>query len=283
MLTVTKTLDFYYFEHIAKKAVARRRAEYAIEALKRHIGDKDIYDIDIPACREYGENREEEGVTKSTTRRELGVLQAAAHHNVKWRRLGRDELPSIELPPEGQSRKRWLFKDELNHFLEVASETDHRVFRFVQLAYHTASRKRAVETLSWNRVDLNARRIDLQNPDEPRTKKRRPIVPVSENMTKELQGMLQAAHTGFVLETTGDIRRAFDRVAEVAKLTLLKKRGLREAGTLTPHLLRHSRATHLLEEGKSPWVVASLLGDSVSTVIRVYGHACPEYLAETLA
>ena len=57
----------------------------------------------------------------------------------------------------------------------------------------------------------------------------------------------------------------------------------RPAGRLTPHVLRHTRATHLLQKGVAPYAVASLLGDTVATVLRVYGHHCPNYLAEAIA
>ena len=46
-----------------------------------------------------------------------------------------------------------------------------------------------------------------------------------------------------------------------------------------PHLLRHSRATHMLMDGDSPYKVAKLLGDTLATVERVYGHSDPEFLA----
>jgi len=49
-----------------------------------------------------------------------------------------------------------------------------------------------------------------------------------------------------------------------------------------PHILRHSRATHLLQDGVSIYDVARLLGDSVQTIERVYGHHSPDYLAEAI-
>lgn len=283
MLTVAEALKFYYFEHIAKKSVARRRAEELMCALNRHLGDKPIRDIDIPACRAYADERYEESVVSSTVRRELGVLQAAAHHNRKWRRLKHDDMPSIELTAESQSKKTWLFKEELGALLETASSLDRRVFRFVQLAYHTASRKRAIESLRWDQVDLQSRRVNLQHDSSPVTKKRRPIVPISEAMTAELQELADKATSNFVLVTDADIRPAFDRITKLSGLEVLKKSGLRESGRLTPHVLRHSRATHLLQAGKSPWAVAGLLGDTLHTVLRVYGHVCDKALEDIVS
>jgi penicillin-binding protein 1A len=71
---------------------------------------------------------------------------------------------------------------------------------------------------------------------------------------------------------TADAKAAVDRAQIVIKT-------MQEAGTITPaqaeavdlkhkrnpHILRHSRATHLLMEGVSLWDVAKLLGDTVAT------------------
>lgn len=276
-LTCAAALDSYYREHIAKKAVARRRAEFAIAALLPFFGEMQVKKVDIPACRKYREQRSD--VKDATVRRELGVLKAAINHAVRWRRIDLQSLPSYELPPSPRGKTLWLYKEELAALLETANTHDRRVYRFVQLAYHTASRKAAIENLKWEQIDLEARRIDLQSADAPLTKKRRPIVPITEQMAAELASMLKKSITPYVLVKPDDIRPAFDAVALRAGLSTLQHRGLRSAGTLSPHVLRHSRATHLLEAGKEPWAVASLLGDSLTTVLKVYGHACPNYLA----
>jgi site-specific recombinase XerD len=43
-------------------------------------------------------------------------------------------------------------------------------------------------------------------------------------------------------------------------------------------MIRHSRASHLLQDGEDLWKVARLLGDTVATVERVYAHVLPEHL-----
>lgn len=276
MLTVTKTLDDYYFEHVVKRCADPRRTEFAIEALKANIGVAAIKDVDIPACRDYADIR---GVADSTVRRELGVLRTAAEHAVKWRRLSPADMPSIELPPETDNPRVWLYPDELAALLDDAETNDPKVFRFVQLAYHTASRKRAIEALEWPQVDLPSLRVNLAKTGERRTKKRRPVVSISEAMAAELTIMQSSAENQWVLGDPAPIYNRFVRSTKRAGIHDLPQRGLRQAGTPSPHSLRHSRATHLLQAGKNPWMVANLLGDTLTTVLRVYGHACPDYMA----
>lgn len=280
MLTCDTALDQYYKEHIARNAVARRRAEYAIDSLNEFFKGVPLSMVDIPMCREYLDQRD---ASDSTVRRELGVLSAAANHAKRWRRISPADLPSIELPKESPSKRVWLYKDELADLLEAAEAIDERCYRFIQLAYHTASRRGAIETLEWSRVDEQERRINLSAPNEVQTKKRRPIVPISETMAEELKAMRAKSTNQWVLGNPSTIYDAFLKVANCAGLGTLKIRGMRDAGRLTPHVLRHSRATHLLQDGKNPWTVANLLGDTLTTVLRVYGHACPDYLAEAVA
>ncbi len=271
-----KILDQYFEEHAIVKAVAWKRIEQCVKKL-RFFEKTPIGDIDIPMCREYRLHRAK--VSDSTVRRELGVLQAAVNHAARWRRLkSGDQLPSIELPAESESSPLWLFKEEISSLLEMAQGMDTRVYRFVQLAYHTAARKASIERLQWCQVDLAARRIDLKPPGKQLTKKRQPIVPISENIANQLAALKAGSNSTFVLGDSRDIRLAFDRVAKAADLYTIPASGMRPEGRLSPHALRHSRASHLLQDGKDPWAVASLLGDNLQTVLRVYGHFSPKYL-----
>lgn len=282
MLTVSEVLDLYYREHVADKVVARDRVEYAIHALKAKIGYNTIHSIDIPACRRYEKLREADGVSPSTVRRELGTLQAAANHCLRWRHLAATEMPSIELPDEGEGKLIWLYKDELKQLAAAADENDP-IGRFIRIAYYSAGRKRSVETLEWStQIDLAANRISLAKPGEKKTKKRRPVVPIHTEIQERMRRWYDARDNDWVLGTGKCLRYRFDQVALAADLLELPQRGLRPACVLTPHALRHSRATHLLQDGKNPYAVANLLGDSLKTVLRVYGHFCPDYLSEAL-
>lgn len=278
-LTVRQALHDYTQEH---KVAAADRRYYAIQALDEHLGDRPLSAIDIPACREYMARRHP--VKHSTVRRELGVLQAAANHALRWRRITAAEMPSIELPPSAEPKTLWLFDDELKRLRDAATG---RAKLFIDLAYYTASRKGALEFLTWDRVDLAKRRIVLADPGGRSNKKRKPVVPIDDNVRDILHLNRKMAagfpHPPYVLGVPSDIRPAFDAAAKRADLEMLPARDGRPAGRLTPHVLRHTRATHLLQKGVAPYAVAALLGDTVQTVLRVYGHHCPNYLAEAIA
>jgi integrase len=50
-----------------------------------------------------------------------------------------------------------------------------------------------------------------------------------------------------------------------------------DLGTPTPHILRHTRATLMLQAGVPPHEVGEYLGMTVKMVLETYGHTHSEY------
>ncbi|WP_374308986.1 tyrosine-type recombinase/integrase [Methylocella sp.] len=143
------------------------------------------------------------------------------------------------------------------------------------MAYFTAARRASIETLHVAQVALESGRITLRKAGERTTTKRRPIVPVHSRLKPTLERLVAGAgtHKGYLFPQPVDFYRPFHKLCEAQGI------GPERAN---PHVLRHSRATHLLMHGVSIYDVERLLGDSVATVERVYGHHCPDHLAAVI-
>ncbi len=50
------------------------------------------------------------------------------------------------------------------------------------------------------------------------------------------------------------------------------------SGRISPHTLRHTAATWLMQNGVDKWEAAGFLGMSVEMLDRVYGHHHPDHL-----
>ncbi len=286
-LTLGQALDDYYREHVAKKVVDKKRIENIIRQLKAGFGaDKPIKEIDIPASRVYAAQREQKSLVEgrkappavpATIRRELSVINAAANHAVRWKRLPRTDLPSVELPSgfnlEAITDDQWLTEDEWRRALANA-QGDLR--HFLLILYDTASRRRAVERMRVSQVDLKNGRVNLTAPDEDenqrRSKKRRPVVPISSAARSSYELLLMQTDTEWLFGQPRDWYHEFHKNMVAV--------GLGHKGN--PHIVRHSRATHLLHAGVDIYAVAKLLGDTVATVEKVYGHHSADYLASAL-
>ena len=140
------------------------------------------------------------------------------------------------------------------------------------LAYWTGSRRAAIEKLTWFQVDLKQGRIQLAQPGEAKTAKRRPTVPISPALRPWLEQAHRLRQSEYVLDTPSPILHQFQRTA--------RKLGWDD---VTPHTLRHTRAVHLAQSGVSLYSIAGLLGDTTQTIERNYLHHCPDHLQEVLA
>lgn len=273
---VVTLLSQYQAEH---EVVAWKRLKYAIQALTGYWSGKVVSDINIPSCRQYTAFRMDAGVSLSTIARELTCLRAACNHAHRWERL--DRVPSFEIPTDLPKREVWLFKDELKRLISFAKPD---MQSFILLCYGTGSRRAAIEQLEWDQLNFARKTINLAKAGEKKTCKRRPTVPMGD-LYDHLTAMYKNRDydSPFVMGSNRDLLYDFEKVCAEAGLLNVEQRDGRPAGKITPHVLRHSRATHLLEDGASIFAVSKLLGDTPTTVQRVYGHICMSSLDEELS
>jgi len=305
-LTVEQALNDYWREHVVLRCADPVRQEDAIHHLKSFFGDCQLRAVTIPMSRAYAEHRrlnqrrrivgrdappaKPEGkvgpqatkpvlryrltpVADSTIRRELTVLAAASNHAKLWKRT--TEGASIDLPPEkhlGQDDEApYYTRDEIEMMLMAA---DGELGYFITLAYYTGARRRSIEDLTLPQVRWSQGQIVLKAVGKRSTKKRQPIVPIFPEMETALGVLCDGATTrGGRLFQRAEFYRPFQALCA----------GLGLGGRDHPHLLRHTRATHLLQAGAPIYDVAKLLGDTIMTVDRVYGHHSQHRLAESLA
>jgi integrase len=284
-LTVRQVLDAYVAEHVEQTddkgrpyVADQERQKTIVGHLKAYFGDTPIAAIGPLESRAYaevrrtgvvggGKRRKVKNGSDSTIRRELNCLIAAANHAIFWKRMTAAQAPQVELPSEERGGEiKWFTKEQFAA-LVAAARDDEDLHDFIQLAYYTAARRRSIENLTKFQVDLKGGRINLMLPGVRATKKRKPIVPIYPEIRPIIERRMERA--GERLFPDRDFYRTFSRLAKRAL-------GVDEAW---PHMLRHSRATHALMDGESIYKVAKLLGDTVATVERVYGHSDPEFLA----
>ena len=288
-ITVGEAIDFYLDEHVRQKSLAVSTVEFRLARVREVLGPVILAAVDVETSRNYLATRTAAGVTPGTVRGELAYLVAAANHCVRWKHIIRAQLPTVELPPAAQPRERWLTFDELERLMEAAAkvwdaetaawraprEGDRlpRIHRFIELAYYTAGRKEAIETLQWDtQIDFLHGFVRLNPPGRRQTRKRRSMVPLHPKLLPTLERAFQERTGPHVLDSSGSIRKAFG--------SAVTRAGLGE--DVTPHVLRHTRATHLALRGIALQDIADLLGDTLEVVEHTYRHLSPEHLRSKL-
>lgn len=243
----------------------------ALKPIEKLWGDWYPRQINRLQCREFVRIRtEEDGVSNTTAKRSFDILVAAMNHARKEGLL--TVVPFVEKPKENPPRDKWARPHEVKALLSKLEELPHLQL-FAMLAMHTLSRKRALLELQWAQVDLESRRIDFNPPDRQHTKKRRVPVPINNSLLKALTLAKEVATTKHVIEWRGkpcyEIGRAFRNHAREVNL-----------GWITPHVLRHTGATLMVQNGVSMWEIAGIMGDKLETVEKHYLKHHPDYLKD---
>jgi integrase len=117
----------------------------------------------------------------------------------------------------------------------------------------------------------------LRNPTITRRHKGRAIVPITRTLKAALLEARQGALSNHVIEWAGKPvqkpRRALARAGRNAGI-----------GHVHPHLLRHSAAVHMAEDGVPIEEIAQYLGHSdVNVTRKIYARFSPDYLRKAAA
>ena len=121
-------------------------------------------------------------------------------------------------------------------------------------------------------VITEAGRIDLRDHGISTPHKGRAIVPMLRTTRAALLEARQGALTPWVIEWAGKPVKSVKRGLKAAA----KRAGLEH---VSPHMLRHSAAVHMAEDGVGMEEIAQMLGHSNVNVTRnVYARFSPDYL-----
>ncbi len=269
-----------FLRYIAEKTLpntrkpenAAKRVAYAAKKVCEVWGfDRDITTLKRADCRLYRQRRLAEGVGDASIRRELSMAQAAVRHAAREERIL--AAPQFELPEGSDPRIRFLTEDE--HRKLMALPMEGRLRRFFRLAFGTGARSEAIMELTWSRVDMVNRLIDFRVAGVRYKNKRRAVVPISDELYRQLEAMAAAPGRDEFVVGRGPSGRNTS-THHLAKRAM-KAIGIDETG-VSRHVARHTFASWRLQRGVPVEHVAALMGDTPAMVTKVYGHLLPHHL-----
>lgn len=262
--TIAEILIAYGREHAAHKRSAAK-IDHTISNLMRWWAGKTLLDVNARNCRAYAAVR-----PQAAARRDLETLRAAIRF---WHKeYGPITVPFVTLPEKSAPRERWLTRSEAARLLWAARRIEH-LRRFILIGLYTGSRAGAVLAAKWDWVDLETGLMRRRAPGERETTKRTPPVRLRGTLLAHMRrwAAKDRRPTGYVVHYLSTrvikLRRSWQ--------TAVARAGL--SGQITPHTLRHTRATWLMRDGVRIWDAAQELGMSAVILERTYGHHSTEY------
>jgi site-specific recombinase XerD len=269
-------------DDLRRRAVAEKtRGAYLADARQfaAWAGPRDVEpaDVDIRTLRRYVAGQAERGMAPATIARRLAALRAL--FRVQIETGAREDNPAelVGSPKRPQRLPRVLKSSEVAALLDsipAATPLELRDRALFELAYACGLRAEELVSLDVGALDFDAEVIRV----EGKGGKTR-LVPVGEHALAALERYLGRARplltTGeesalFLSKSgrrlsTSDVRRRLNGWARHAA-----GRAAGWAGSVHPHALRHSFATHLLDGGADLRAIQELLGHATISTTQVY-------------
>lgn len=276
---INDCFEKYQSQHLDNNTVSPARALRAWELMQPHFGKLEINQLDQNALKDYQREREWDGAAITTVDRELGVLRAALNWCYKQNLI--DKVPYIPNQAGVRRRERILNKKEVSRLVTAATNV-HYVYKFLMLALFTGQRREAILSLKWDRVDMERKTIEFNDPDLylAGRRKGRAHVPIHPKLFTLLEQLFQNKTCDFVVDNRGKnvpsttLQYGWTKVRELADL----------GPEVTPHIIRHTVATDQIGNGVSLEFVAQLLGHkSTHTTESVYVKRNPMHLVGTVS
>jgi integrase len=275
----------------------KKQFDRRIKRLNDWWGAKKLSEVSGETCRAYQRHRGNAG----GARRDLEDLRAAINYHA-GEGLHRGVV-KVVLPPKGRPRDRWLTRDEAARLLWTCwrhREVQHRgrrgkqgpslptdkrplrhLARFVLVGLYTGTRAAAIASASptpavgRSYVDLNAGLYYRRAMGAAESNKRQPTVPIPPRLLAHMRrwhsrGLIKTHFVEFYGRPVKSVKTAFKRAVALAGLD----------APASPHTLRHTAATWLMQNGVDLWTAAGFLGMSVEMLQRVYGHHHPDHLRD---
>lgn len=275
---------------VRRDAAERTRRAYGVdlEQFAQWAGSHGLGpgELDPKAVRRYIAHLSERGIAPSTSARKLAALRGLFASQREHGRIAENPADLVSTPRRGSHLPRVLSVGEAAGLLDAipaGGPLELRDRAMFELAYACGLRAEELVSLKVIDVDHDGEQLRV----EGKGRKTR-FVPVGEPAMKALREYLERARAALAVEP-----RAAARQGGAADVLFLSKTGRplgtsdvrrrlrmwttragavaeRAGGAVSPHSLRHSFATHLLDGGADLRSIQELLGHASVSSTQIY-------------
>jgi integrase/recombinase XerD len=280
-------LDRYIDFLMVEKGLAAQTIEAYSRDLVRYIsflvesGRATVSEADTPLILKYLISMREDGLNARSRARHLVSIRGFYRFLAQEEILPSDPSRLIDLPKSGLKLPDVLTIDEVKRLLDAPDPkkpSGCRDAAMLELLYAAGLRVSELITLKLHDVNLTAGYVRVFGKG---AKER--VVPIGQYAQEKIRRFITGARQALLkdrISATLFVARAGKPLSRQGFWKLIKRYGLR-AGlrkVITPHTLRHSFASHLLEGGADLRAVQTMLGHADIATTQIYTHVARDHL-----
>lgn len=218
---------------------------------------------------------QEKGRASSTISRNLASMRSFFHFLIQEKLLGHDPSSSLDSPKQEKKLPETLTIKEVDLLLsqpDTREVTGIRDKSMLEVLYATGIR--VSEIISLNTMDLNIENGYIRCRGKGNKER---IIPLGKVAIKNTRDYLENSRHKLVKNDSEDslyVNHHGNRLTRQGFWKIIKKYSKQAniSRKITPHTLRHSFATHLLENGADLRSVQEMLGHADISTTQIYTH-----------
>ncbi len=247
------------------------------------LGAKTLETVTYLDVRAYLAVLKEKNFSKSSMARKLASIRSCFKFLVREKKIQHNPAAGIQTPKRDKLLPGFLNQEEMANLLEApssASWEEKRDKAILEMLYSSGLRVSELVSLNHSAVDLGGGLLRVRG----KGKKER-IVPVGRIAIQAMKNYLAIKpprDIGDSLEKPVFKNRLGGRLTDrsVRRMILKYTRRIALAKDVSPHMLRHSFATHMLDRGADLRSVQELLGHENLSTTQIYTHVTTKRLKE---
>ncbi|MDK2896995.1 MAG: integrase/recombinase XerD [Candidatus Atribacteria bacterium] len=274
---VESFLNFLFWE---KRAADNTVEAYAqdLQTFLVFLADREVEDlseVSLSLLEDYLQEQSRKGLTPRSLARRISSLRNFFSFLHRKNIISQNPTKLLDLPKIGKNLPNVLTVEEVETLLSAPSSTTPRGLRdraILELLYGSGLRVSELTSLEFSHLDLENRVLRLWGKG---FKER--IVPFGQSAQEALITYLEKGRGHFQKKSKNNYLFLGPSGKQLSRQNiwhLIQKYTL-QAGIkkrVTPHTLRHSFATHLLENGADLRIVQEFLGHSDISTTQIYTH-----------
>ncbi|MGB0120224.1 MAG: tyrosine recombinase [Solirubrobacterales bacterium] len=225
--------------------------------------------------RRYAASLSSRGLAPSTIARKLAAIRGLYSFLLRTGRVKQNPADLVSAPKAESKLPTVLTSEQMSALLDgVPARTplEIRDRAMLELAYSCGLRSEEVISVKVDSVDFDSEQISVIGKGS-----RHRRLPIGEPAQRALEIYLAKARPSLVADREEQalfLSRNGRRLSpsDVSRRLSIWVREAASAGGISPHALRHSFATHLLEGGADLRTIQELLGHSSISTTQVYTH-----------
>lgn len=249
--------------------------------LAAQYGIEEVEGIDSQLIREWQMQHMDRGEAPGTVKRRLASVGSWIRYLRRTGIIDRDIMAKITVPKQPKRLPVFFKESEAEHLYDDGLFGDDFQGRqdrlMLRMLYETGIRRSELANLKESSADLTALTLKVLG---KRNKER--IIPIEIELAHNI-----SEHLALKRQTMGESEWMFvDKKGRQITTDLVYCRVkkymslLSNADRISPHVFRHSFATHILNEGGDLRAIQELLGHESLSTTEIYTHVTREHLKE---